>query len=152
MLIAAASLAIATVASAADIYKCPTAAGKFEFRDTPCQGVAGEKLKAKDNSAGTGNDLAGIRAQDAELKARLTARQAATDRENAAVRAANERAFRADQAHRDSVTLTEAIREGNAQTNADWYNSNLVRQRERKIKVEITTPPSKPPPKSLPAK
>lgn len=131
-------------ATAADIYKCPTAAGKIEYRDRPCDGAAGQKVKAKDNSAGTGDDLASIRARDAEFAARQMARRDAADKVEADNRTAQERAYREERAHQGNLAIANAIREGNAQRAADEYNSYLVRQPTPKVQVEIVNRPSKP--------
>ena len=68
-------------ASAADIYKCQTAAGKVEFQDRPCDAKAkAEKLDVQPNTVGH-QDLTEIRAKAAALKAK---QQARTDAENKA--------------------------------------------------------------------
>src|SRR4029453_4861774 len=49
---------------AGEMFKCTNAGGKIEYRDHPCDGASGEKIKAKDNSVGTGDSLGAIRARD----------------------------------------------------------------------------------------
>jgi len=153
LLVFAIALYMASTAGAADIYKCLAADGKVEFRDTPCQGVAGQKVDVKPSTAG-GTGLADVRAQDAALNARMKARRDADDKANAAAYAANERAFYQERAHQDSMALQDAIRRSNTQADADWYNyNNLLRQseRERRITPAIVTPSPKPP-RTVPAK
>ena len=129
---------VSASASAAEMFKCTSAAGKIEYRDHPCDGAAGEKIKAKDNSVGTGDSLGEIRARDAQFKARHTAKREAEDRALADQAAANERAFQDHRAHQDRQDLTNAIREGNNQRAADNYNynGNRARQSETKVKPE----------------
>jgi hypothetical protein len=139
-------------AAAADIFKCPNAAGKIEYRDRPCDGAAGQKIQAKDNSIGNGDDLASIRAKTADLHARQDARRNAEDKLDRDLYEAGERAFQQERVHQDAVALKEAIREsGNAQAAAN-YNANLVRQRESKVRVEIVNRRKAPTTKSLPAR
>jgi hypothetical protein len=132
-------------AQAGEMFKCTNAGGKIEYRDHPCDGAAGEKIKAKDNSVGTGDSLGSIRARDAEFKARRTAKREAEDRAIADQAAANERAFQDQRAHQDRQELTNAIREGNNRRAADNYNynSNAVRQPEPKAKAVVAPAPSK---------
>ena len=133
--------------SAAEMFKCTNAGGKIEYRDHPCDGASGEKIKAKDNSVGTGDSLGAIRARDAQFQARQNAKREAADRAAADRAAANERAFQDQRAHQDRQELTNAIREGNNRRAADNYNynynSNLNRQPEQKAKVEVAPAPPK---------
>lgn len=118
----------ATVASAAEIYKCPNAAGKIEYRDRPCDGAVGQKITPKDNSVGNGEGIEGVRAKAAALKARQDARREADDKAAAENYQAAERAYNQERSHRASEDLAAAIREGNNQRAADYYNSRLVPQ------------------------
>jgi uncharacterized protein DUF4124 len=131
-------LAVACVgmaAHAADMYKCTNAAGKVEFRDRPCDGAAGEKLKAKDNSAGTGDNLAGVHAKDAAFKARQDAKRDAEDKANAEAYAAAEKAWQQERAHQDSVAIREAIENAGGPPPGSTYT--YVPPRPQKIVVEI---------------
>jgi hypothetical protein len=137
---------------AGEMFKCTNAAGKIEYRDHPCDGSSGEKIKAKDNSVGTGDSLGAIRARDAQLQARQNAKREAEDRAAADRAAANERAFQDQRAHQDRQELTNAIREGNNRRAADNYNnnynnnnynSNVNRQPAPKVKAEVAPAPSK---------
>jgi len=137
--------------TAAEMFKCTNAGGKIEYRDHPCDGSSGEKIKAKDNSVGTGDSLGAIRARDAQFQARQNAKREAEDRAAADRAAANERAFQEQRAHQDRQELTNAIREGNNRRAADNYNnnynnnynSNLNRQPAPKAKAEVAPAPSK---------
>lgn len=142
-------LAVACVglpAHGADIYKWTTAAGKIEFRDRPCESAAGEKTKAKDNSAGTGDDLAGVRAKDAAFKARQDAKREAEDKANAEAYAAGEKAFQAERAHQDSVAIREAIENAGKPPPGSTYT--YVPPQPQKIVVEIKPTPKPKPPQS----
>jgi hypothetical protein len=138
-------------AFAGEMFKCTNAAGKIEYRDHPCDGASGEKIKAKDNSVGTGDSLGAIRARDAQFQARQTAKREAEDRAAADRAAANERAWQDQRAHQDRRELTNAIRESNNRRvdnynnnyNSNNNNSNLNRQPEPKAKAEVATAPSK---------
>jgi hypothetical protein len=151
-LIAIALGAAIQLAAAGDIYKCPNAAGKVEFRDRPCDGaVAGEKIKPKDNSVGTGSDITTIRAQDAEFKARQVAKQKAADKANAEAYAAGERQWQQERAHQDSQAIADAIRDAN-NPYPPGYQPYLLPEQRKKVIVEIV-PAKKPnPPPSVPAK
>lgn len=138
-------------ACAGEIYKCPNAGGKVEFRDRPCDGVPGQKLDVRPSNSGAPTSLEDVRAQAAAITARLKARQDAdgtqpkpqpTPRESGPIRA--------EQAHKDSGDMAQGVRDsGKAQAAAN-DNANVVRQPEQKIKVEIVNPPSTPTPKALP--
>jgi len=139
---------VSASASAGEMFKCTSAAGKIEYRDHPCDGVSGEKIKAKDNSVGTGDSLGAIRARDAQFKARHTAKREAEDRALADQAAANERAFQDQRAHQERQALTNAIREGNNQRAADNYNYNANRARQPETKVKAEAAPAPAPSKS----
>lgn len=143
---------LATGAHAGDIYKCPGADGKIEFRDRPCAGGTGEKLKPKDNSIGTGGSMAAIRAQDAEFAARQIDKQRAIDKANAAAYAAGERQWQQERAHQDSVDVANAIREGNGALPDGYYYYGDGYRRHRTIRVEVAPTPAPKPPPSVPAK
>ena len=137
------------VATAGEIFKCQSAAGKIEYRDHPCDGASGEKIEAKDNSAGTGKDLTTIRAQDVAFNARLAAKQQAIDQANAA----NERQWRQDRAHRDSVVIEESIRDSYTPYYYPGYGYPYAGERPGKKDVARVVPAKKlEPPPSVPAK
>jgi hypothetical protein len=136
---------------AGEMFKCTNANGKIEYRDHACDGASGEKIKAKDNSVGTGDSLGAIRARDAQFQARQTAKREAEDRATADRAAANERAYQDQRAHQDRRELTNAIRESNNRRVPDNYNNNynnnynpnVVRPPEPKAKAEVAAAPSK---------
>ena len=133
-------------AAPVEIFKCTDAAGKVEYRDFPCSGAAGQSLPAVDNSVGTGEDLATIRAKSAALDARQATRQAAIDKESA------ERAFDQDRRRQQALALEEAIRARNAQPTWGYYGYYgypwMPPQRFKPDMKQVR--PSKPP--SVPAK
>jgi hypothetical protein len=81
MFIVAAGLLVATAASAGEIYKCPNAAGKVEFRDTPCPTAAGTKIVVQPNSVQV-QDQSELRAKREAVEKRLAAMEAADIAEN----------------------------------------------------------------------
>lgn len=95
-------------ASSSEIYKCSNASGGIEFRDWPCDSGTGARVDVKENTAGTGADLASIRAQDAQLSARIDAQLQAYDRDRLARGAAKEQARIADQAREDALDYASA--------------------------------------------
>lgn len=130
------------------VFKCTDAAGMIEYRDHPCDGGAGQKLPALDNSVGTGEDLAGIRAKSAELDARQAARQAGIDKANAE----RERVFLEERRHQDDVALDEAIHARNVQPtwgSHGYSGSTWMPPHQFRAGVKPARP-SKPP--SVPAK
>ncbi len=148
MFTAIAIAATIQVATAGEIFKCQSPAGKIEYRDHPCDGAApGEKIETKD-SAGIGKDLATIRAQDAALNARQAARQQAIDQANAA----DEWQWRQDRAHLDSLAVEQAIRDANTPYYSGYGYPYAV-ERPRKRSVTKIAPVKKPePPPSVTAK
>ena len=151
--VAIAILLLALHASAdPTVYKCTTAAGKVEYRDRSCDsGMASQRVNAYENTIGTGEDLASIRARDAEFKARQDARRAAAAQAEAADLAARRRGYEEERAHRDRQALVDAVRESNAQRQADeyYYRQNLRTQPPAEIQPRPPAP-YKPPP-SVPA-
>jgi hypothetical protein len=133
-------------AAPAEIFKCTDASGKVEYRDFPCDGAAGQTLPAQDNSVGTGDDLATIRAKSAALDARQAARQAAIAKESA------ERAFYLERRQQEVAALEEAARARNAQPAWGYYGYYAYPwMPPQKFKPDVKpVRPGKPP--SVPAK
>lgn len=149
MLTAIALAAVLQVATAAEIYKCQAASGKVEYRDQPCDGGSGEKIDTKDNSVGTGKDLATIRTQDAEFTARQAAKQKAIDKANADDYWFRERQWQLERAHQDSIAIEQAIRDGNTPY---YYPAYPYAQRPKKAIVDVVPAKKLEPPPSVPAK
>lgn len=143
---------LAAGANAGEVYKCPDANGKIEYRDRPCAGGTGEKLKPKDNSVGTGSSLEMIRAQDEDFRDRQVAKQRAIDKASAAAYKEGERQWQQERAHQDSVDMTNAIREGSGALPDGYYYYGDGYRRHRTIKVEVVPTPAPKPPPSVPAK
>jgi hypothetical protein len=70
-------------AAAADVYKCPTADGKLEFRDRPCpNATGGSKVVVQPNSVGE-LDQSQLKAKREAIDKRLGTKIAADDAERA---------------------------------------------------------------------
>lgn len=155
MLIAMALAAAIQTAAATEVYKCPDAAGRIEYRDWPCAGASGEKIEAKDNSYASGTDLATIRAQDAAFNARQAAKQRAIDQANADMYRANERFLEQERTYQDSLAMDQALQYGYG-SYTSGYLPYYYQERPKKLKVPANGPPpsvpAKRPPPSVPVK
>jgi len=114
--------------NAQSLHKCTAANGKVEYRDHPCDVTAAssQKVTARDNTSGSGDDLASIRRRDAEFKKRQDAKRAAQEKADERDRLNAERRYNEERAHRDRQDLVNAVREGNAPNYNSIPNYNNV--------------------------
>jgi hypothetical protein len=136
--------------------KCITASGKVEYRDYACDVTAAsaQKVTVRENTSGSGDDLASIRQRDAEFNKRQAARRTAQDKADQQERLDAERRFREERAHRDRQAVADAIRESNARNYNDRppnYNNVPYEQRTQPPKAAVVPPTRANPSSSLPA-
>jgi len=142
--------------SADSLNKCIAANGRVEYRDYACDVTAAssQKITVRENSSGTGEDLASIRQRDAEFKERQVARRVAQDKADRQERVEAERRFREERAHRDRQEVVNAIRDANA-TNNNYrppnYNYAPYEQRAPTPNPVIIPAAPAQPPSSVPA-
>ena len=96
-----------TPAHGGEVYKCTNAAGKIEYRDTPCEKSAGQKVDVKINSidARPNPDLA---AKAAEMDKRVAERMRGQASANEQRAVADARKDRFCQDQRDQITRQRA--------------------------------------------
>jgi hypothetical protein len=96
--------------------KCIAANGKVEYRDYACDVTAAsaQKVAVRENTSGSGDDLASIRRRDAEFNKSQAAKRSAQDKADQQERVDAERRFQEERAHRDRQAVVDAIRESNA--------------------------------------
>ena len=136
--------------------KCISANGKVEYRDYACDVTAAssQKMTVRENTSGSGVDLASIRQRDAEFKERQAAKRAAQDKADQQQRIDNERRFYEERAHRDRQALVDAVRESNVPNYNDRppnYNNVPYEQRAQTPKAPVTPAAPAKPPSGIPA-
>ena len=128
--------------AAGEVYRCTDAAGKVEFRDTPCAAAnAARKLDVQPNSVGT-MTADELRAKTAESKAKREARQRAEAQAEATELEARRRAYLDERAHQDALDTQEAIRKGaDPPPGAYWDGFS---RRPPKVEVVVKPAPTAP--------
>lgn len=147
--------ALSLEAGADMLNKCVSANGKVEYRDYACDVTAAsaQKMMVRENTSGSGDDLASIRQRDAEFKQRQDAKRAAQDRTEQQQRVDAERRFNEERAYRDRQAIVDAARESNVPTYNDRppnYNNVPYDQRPQTKPPVVPVTPAKPS-SSLPA-
>jgi len=137
---AATALVLLSQPAAAAVFKCPTSAGKVEYRDYPCDGGAarGEKIDTRTNTIGTGESLASIRERDAKMRQRMDTRRAADERAAEKEREARDRAFYEERAHRDRQAIADAIRGGSSWNGSAYWPAYVVPPKHRPDPPPVT--------------
>jgi hypothetical protein len=136
--------------------KCITANGKVEYRDYACDVTAAsaQTVTVRENTSGSGEDLASILQRDAEFKERQAAKQSAQDKADQQERGDAERRFHEERADRDRRAVVNAIRERNG-PNYNYrppnYNNVPYEQRAQPPKAAVVPATPAQPSSSLPA-
>ena len=134
---------LALEANADSLNKCISANGKVEYRDYACDvgAASSQKMTVRENTAGSGDDLASIRQRDAEFGQRQAAKRAAQDQAEQQQRNDRERRYNEERARRDRQALVDAVRESNAPNYNDRppnYNNNVpYQQRSQPPKAPV---------------
>jgi hypothetical protein len=136
--------------------KCIAANGKVEYRDYACDVTAAsaQKVAVRENTSGSGDDLASIRRRDAEFNKSQAAKRSAQDKADQQERVDAERRFQEERAHRDRQAVVDAIRESNAPNyNYRPPNNNSVPYEQGAQPPKAAVVPATPakPPSGVPA-